>query len=169
MVDDRRKFLLTTAGAVAALGVPARTAAQGAADPTIVEFFAKYDAAFVARDLEALAAMYHPDVTIYEGGGINTGWADYRDHHLGPELKSFRDLKFAHANIVPHVLGPDMAYVTSEYSIEYAGATGPTRGAGLETDVLVRQNGAWKIRHTHTSSRRPRPAGGVHIAHPKER
>jgi hypothetical protein len=25
------------------------------------------------------AASYHPDVTIYEGGGINNGWIDYRD------------------------------------------------------------------------------------------
>ena len=30
-----------------------------------------------------------------------------------------------------------------------------------ETDVLVRQNGRWLIRHTHTSARRQRPAGGI--------
>jgi hypothetical protein len=27
------------------------------------------------------------------------------------------------------------------------------------TDVLVRQNGTWVIRHTHTSARRQRPGG----------
>ena len=42
--------------------------------------------------------VYHPDVTIYEGGGINNGWIDYRDRHLGPELKSFEDLQFGHSN-----------------------------------------------------------------------
>jgi uncharacterized protein (TIGR02246 family) len=128
-------------------------------DKTIADFYAQYDAAFVAKDLERLARLYHPDVTIYEGGGINTGWADYRDNHLGPELKMFRDLKFSHSNLKPHALGADAAYVTSEYSIEYAGANGPTRSGGLETDVLVRQNGAWVIRHTHTSARRQRPGG----------
>ena len=36
------------------------------------------------------AAFYHPDVTIYEGGSVNTGWADYRNHHLGLELEQLR-------------------------------------------------------------------------------
>lgn len=125
----------------------------------VADFFARYDQAFVAKDLDRLAAMYHPDVTIFEGGGVNTGWADYRDNHIGPELKSFNGLKFSHSNIKVQMLSPDAAYVTSEYSIEVTGANGPTRSGGLETDVLLRQNGAWVIRHTHTSARRQRPAG----------
>jgi uncharacterized protein (TIGR02246 family) len=134
-------------------GVPAQF------EKTIADFYAQYDAAFVAKDLDRLARLYHPDVTIYEGGGIDTGWAAYRDKHLGPELKRFEGLKFSHSNIQAHQLGSDAAYVTSEYAIEYDGPTGPTRSGGLETDVLVRQSGAWVIRHTHTSARR-RPGGG---------
>jgi uncharacterized protein (TIGR02246 family) len=132
---------------------------QTAPAQAVADFFARYDRAFVAKDLDRLAAMYHPDVTIFEGGGVNTGWADYRDNHIGPELKSFNDLKFSHSNIKVQMLSPDAAYVTSEYSIEVSGANGPTRSGGLETDVLLRQNGAWVIRHTHTSARRQRPAG----------
>lgn len=123
----------------------------------IAAFFAAYDAAFVAKDLDRLAAMYHPDVTIYEGGGVNTGWADYRDHHLGPELRSFSGLKFTHSNVQAQPLGSDAAYVTSEYAIETTTSAGTTKGGGLETDILVRQNGHWLIRHTHTSARRQRP------------
>lgn len=41
-----------------------------------------YDAAFNAKDLDKLATFYHSDVTIYEGGGVNHGWIDYRDRHL---------------------------------------------------------------------------------------
>ena len=104
--------------------------------------------------------MYHPDVTIFEGGGVNNGWIDYRDNHIGPELKSFNGLKFSHTNIKTQMLGPDAAYSTSEYAIETTTASGPSRSGGLETDVLVRQNGRWLIRHTHTSARRQRPAGG---------
>jgi len=141
---------------------PAKHAALHEADATIPAFFAKYDAAFVAKDLDQLAKLYHPDVTIFEGGGTNTGWADYRDNHIGPELKSFNGLKFLHSNIKAQMLGPDAAYVTSEYSIETIGANGqPSRSGGLETDVLVRQNGGWVIRHTHTSARRQRPGGGL--------
>jgi uncharacterized protein YcnI len=47
------------------------------------------DAAFNAKDVAEFAAFHHSDVTIYEGGGINIGWIDYRDRHLGPELKAF--------------------------------------------------------------------------------
>src|SRR5687768_1925886 len=69
--------------------------------PEIAAFFKAYDAAFNARDIEKLATLYHPDVTIFEGSGINRGWVDYRDNHLGPELKSFQeDLQWAHSNIV---------------------------------------------------------------------
>ena len=111
----------------------------------------------MAKDLDRLAKMYHPDVTIFEGGGTNTGWIDYRDNHIGPELKSFNGLKFSHINVKIQMLGPDAAYVTSEYVLETAGAAGPTKSGGLETDV--RQGGTWVIRHTHTSAKRQRPGG----------
>lgn len=55
-------------------------------------------------DLDTLATFDHPDVTIYEGDGINNGWIDYRDRHLGPELKSFENLLFGHSNTEVTVL-----------------------------------------------------------------
>ena len=118
-----------------------------------------YDAAFNAKDLEKLATFYHPDVTIYEGGGINNGWIDYRDRHLGPELKSFEDLQFGHSNIRVTVLpGGQSAYATSEYSIKAKMGERVLDSGGLETLVLVKAgDGTWKIRHSHTSSRARRP------------
>jgi uncharacterized protein YcnI len=50
---------------------------------TVEAWLKAYDAAFNAKNLDKLATFYHPDVTIYEGGGINHGWLDYRDHHPG--------------------------------------------------------------------------------------
>jgi uncharacterized protein (TIGR02246 family) len=118
-----------------------------------------YDAAFMAKDLDRLATFYHPDVTIYEGGGINNGWADYRDHHLGPELKSFENLEFRHTDIKVTVLpGEQSAYVTSQYSIKAKMGDRMLDAGGLETLVLAKgTDGAWKIRHSHTSSRPRRP------------
>ena len=119
-----------------------------------------YDAAFNAKDLERLASFYHPDVTIYEGGGINNGWVDYRDHHLGPELKAFENLQFGHSNTKVTVLpGGQSAYATSEYSIKAKMGERQIDSTGLETLVLVKgADGTWKIRHSHTSSRPRRPA-----------
>jgi ketosteroid isomerase-like protein len=118
-----------------------------------------YDAAFTAKDLKTLATFYHPDVTIYEGGGINNGWADYRDHHLGPELKAFENLQFGHTNTKVTVLpGGRSAYATSEYAIKAKMGNRVLDSGGLETLVLVKgADGNWKIRHAHTSSRPRRP------------
>ncbi|MEX2272595.1 MAG: DUF1775 domain-containing protein [Vicinamibacterales bacterium] len=121
-----------------------------------------YDAAFIAKDLEKLGNYYHPDVTIYEGGGIDNGWADYRDTHLGPELKAFENLQFGHTERKVHVLSPNTAYVTSLYFIKAKMGERTLDSGGLETLVLLKgADGAWKIRHAHTSARARRPAGGL--------
>ncbi len=151
--------LLTRLIAVAVLAL----AASARADETaaIRAFLEAYDRAFVARDLDRLAAFYHPEVTIFEGGGVNRGWADYRDHHLGPELAEFEGLEFSHSEISPRLLGSDArsAYVTSEYRLKARIKEREIDAAGLETLVLVRdEGGAWRIRHSHTSSRRRPPS-----------
>jgi len=126
-------------------------------EPEIDAFFKAYDAAFNARDLEKLATLYHPDVTIFEGSGINRGWIDYRDNHLGPELKSFQDLQWAHTNIVAHRLGESGAYVTADYTIKYKVGERAVDSGGIATHVLVKEQGHWKIRHSMTAARRRAP------------
>lgn len=118
-----------------------------------------YDAAFNAKDLQKLGSYYHPDVTIYEGGGIDNGWASYRDGHLGPELKAFENLQFAHTNRQIHLLGDGRtAYVVSQYSLKAKMGERAIDSGGLETLVVVKgDDGSWKIRHSHTSSRPRRP------------
>ena len=93
-------------------------------------------------------------MTIFEGGGINEGWVDYRDHHLGPELQGFADLRFSHTNVRVHLLSPDTAYVTSEYALKARVKDRDVDSGGLETLVLVKSDGRWRIRHSHTSARR---------------
>lgn len=128
----------------------------------IEQWLAAYDAAFNAKDLARLGEFYHPDVTIYEGGGIDNGWAAYRDHHLAPELKAFENLQFGHTDRTVHVVGDGRtAYATASYFIKARMGERMIDSGGLETLVLVKSaDGTWKIRHSHTSSRPRRPAGG---------
>jgi ketosteroid isomerase-like protein len=121
----------------------------------IVDWFKAYDGAFNAKDLEKLADHYHSDVTIYEGGGIDSGWAAYRDKHLGPELKAFENLQFAHHDVKVQLLdGGNAAYVTARYTLKAKMGERDIDSEGLATHVLVRgTDAAWKIRHSHTSSR----------------
>ena len=120
----------------------------------IDEWLKGYDEAFVAKDLDKLATFYHPDVTIYEGAGVNNGWVDYRDRHLGPELKEFENLEFGHSNRRVHMLGDRAAYVISEYFIKAKIKERMLDSIGRETLIVEKQaDGAWKIRHSHTSGR----------------
>ncbi len=149
------KKRLAASIALAFLAVLPARAADDTAD--IQGLLKDYDAAFNAKSMDRLAAFYHPDVTIFEGGGINRTWADYRDHHLGPEMAAFLTVTFAHSNTVIHVLGADKkaAYVTSEYAIKAKMTERDVDGGGLETLLLLKgDDGKWRIRHSHTSSRR---------------
>jgi ketosteroid isomerase-like protein len=133
--------------------------ASEAAEGGVKAFVEAYDRAFNAKDMNRLAAFYHPDVTIFEGGYVNTGWVDYRDNHLGPELKEMEGLQFSHVDVVPHVLSDGTAYVTAEYRLRTKMDSKPVDAEGLETLILVKSaEGEWKIRHSHTSSRRKPPA-----------
>ena len=105
-----------TLAVLAALAAPLR--AQEAQAPRDVRaWMDQYEAALNAKDLDRLAPFYHPDVTIYEGGGVNVGWTDYRDHHLGPELREMAGLRLTHANVQVQPLGSAAAYVISEYRL----------------------------------------------------
>lgn len=139
---------------VAALFTAVGTNAQSNEAEKIQEWLKGYDAAFLAKDLDKLATFYHPDVTIYEGAGMNDGWADYRDRHLGPELKMFENLEFGHSNRRVHMLGDRAALAISEYFIKAKMKDRVLDNVGRETLVLEKQSdGSWKIRHSHTSGR----------------
>jgi len=130
-----------------------------AAEPDAVELAAirkwvtAYDSALNAKDLDRLAAFYQSDVTIYEGGRIHKGWADYRDHRLGRQLRTFEDLQLSHFNVSAVIAGDHRtAYVTSEYKFHARVKELDISALGLETLVLVRaEDGPWKVRHRHTS------------------
>ncbi len=141
---------------VCAMALKAR--AMTPAEKELVDFFAAYDAAFIAKDLGKLATMYTPETIVYEGSGINRGWKNYSETHLGPELKAFENLEFAHSSVVPRMLGADHAYVTAEYTIKAKTGERLMDSGGLATFVVSKDAGGWKIRHTMTAARR-RPAG----------
>ena len=128
--------------------------AQTGEEQKIAAWLAGYDAALNAKDLDKLGTFYHPDATIVEGAGVNNGWADYRDHHLAPELKEFEGLEFAHSNTKVHMLSDRAAYVTSQYTIKAKMKERVIDSEGRETLVLTKMpDNSWKIRHSHTSSR----------------
>lgn len=114
-----------------------------------------------AGDLTALDEVYAPGrgVHIIEGAGVNHGWAEYRDHHLAPELAAFENFSYRWFAIEPVVSG-DMAFAAFQYELDADTPDGHVATRGRGTVVLRRMEGAWKIVHSHTSGRRV-PGGGV--------
>lgn len=154
----RHALRITALGAamLALVALPAR--AQDAEEEAKIKTWLEgYVAALNAKDLKALGRFYDDHATIYEGGSIDNGWASYRDHHLGPELKEFQSLQFALVDVTPHVpeKGARLAWVTASYTLKAKMKDREIDSAGLETMVLIKdKDGNWKIRHSHTSSRR---------------
>jgi ketosteroid isomerase-like protein len=100
-------------------------------------------------------------LTVFESGHANYGWADYRDHHLGPEMKEMQNTKYSFSDMKIHVSG-NTAWATMKYSIAAdVGEAGKTRhvdGGGLATAVLEKRDGLWRIVHWHSSAPRRAPS-----------
>lgn len=110
-----------------------------------------------AKDLAALDTLYAPDtwVRIIEGAGVNQGWADYRDHHLKPELAEFDNFKYRYYEIEPQVRG-SVAWAPFRYELSVDTPRGHVEVEGRGTAILEKRNGRWVIVHMHTSGRRRR-------------
>jgi ketosteroid isomerase-like protein len=108
--------------------------------------------AFAEGDLEALDRLFHPDALIFEYGEENRGWADYREHHLIPELESLREIVYRYENVNVHATG-DVAWATFDYLVEATDVASnePFRANGVGTMVLMMYGGAWRIVHLHLS------------------
>ena len=116
-------------------------------------------AAFEKGDMAALEKLWANDesVTVFESGHANYGWADYRDRHLGPEMKEMKNSNYTLSEIKVKVSG-NTAWATFKYAISADIGTRHVDGAGLGTAVLEKRGNDWKIVHWHSSAPRRAPA-----------
>lgn len=140
------------AGGATPLGAqPARQASGEAASAaaTVRALFAATE----RSDLAALDTLYAGDsLTIFEGAGVNRGWTDYRDHHLGPELKEMKNMQYQPAELDVHVEGRT-AWVLFRYTLkaDVNGRAADVFGRG--TAILERRGTRWVVRHMQTGGR----------------
>lgn len=152
-------------GAVAfgSMTVSSSASAQSA-NRSIQQATAVIRAVFAAAeraDLAALDTLYAGDsLTVFESAGINRGWKDYRDHHLGPELKEMTGFKYRPIDITTRVEG-NLAWATVSYALQAKEGTRTIDNFGRGTYVLERAGSGdkarWVVRHSHTASRARRP------------
>src|SRR3546814_6024426 len=92
--------------------------------------------------------------------------ADYRDHHIGPELGHFASFKFSDYTVTVRLEGPiALATETYRYTIVLKDKPEPIERQGVATSVLKKSEGTWKIVSMHSSSRGPKPKeiGRAHV------
>lgn len=111
-------------------------------------------------DLVALDKIWSnsEDTTVFESGHANYGWSDYRNSHLAPELKEFKNTKYAFSDLKVKTSG-SLAFATFKYTLSADIGTRHVDSAGLGTAVLEKnKNGQWQIVHWHSSAPRRQPS-----------
>lgn len=113
---------------------------------------------FEKGDMAALEKLWANDesVTVFESGHANYGWTDYRDRHLGPEMKEMKNTKYTLSDIRVKVSG-NTAWATFKYTISADIGTRHVDGGGLGTAVLEKRGQDWRIVHWHSSAPRRAP------------
>lgn len=138
---------------------PASVEAAAPAGPA--EVAGRYLDAMASSDLDAAGKLFSVTSSVFESGGREGTWAVYREHHLGPETGEIRSFKINRGEPETGASNDSsMAFVAwpIEYRIDLkAGKVVDSRGT--VTFLFVKEQGEYRIRHLHWSSRRkPAPA-----------
>jgi len=154
MLGTRVQLASVTACAITATALAAQTPATAdtAAIRRVIAAVAEFSQ---AKNLAAMDTLFAPGggVHIIEGAGVNHGWADYRDNHLGRELAQFQNFQIRRFAIEPVVRG-NVAWASFRYEMSVDTPQGHIESEGRGTAVLEKREGRWVIVHQHTSGRR---------------
>ncbi len=107
--------------------------------------------ALKAGDAAALRVLFSPDAVIAEGGGAERSFEEYAGHHMPADMAYTAAVSFdlKDRNVIEN---GDIATVISQSEINGTYKGELVHRQAMETMVLIREDGAWKIRHVHWSS-----------------
>lgn len=144
---------------VIAFSLNGNVSAQTDEVKAVTDVMTREAAAVEKGDLAALDKIWanSEDVTVFESGHANYGWNDYRNTHLAPELKEFKNTKYSFSDLKVKVDGKT-AWATFKYSLAAEMGTRKVESGGLGTAVLEKREGKWRIVHWHSSAPRRAPA-----------
>lgn len=127
-------------------------------EAAVESVLANYKSALERLDIAGVDELFAPDNVVLENGKLEGSYADYRDHHIGPELGHFESFKFSDYVVAVRLEGPiALATETYRYTIRLKDKPEPIERQGAATSVLKKIDGKWKILSMHNSSRAPKP------------
>lgn len=122
----------------------------------VINTLESYKKAIERLDTAGTGKLFVSKSVVIESGKIEGRYQDYLAHHLGPELDDFKSFAFTDYKADVTV---DLPYAfateTYKYTIVLKKDNSMIERKGVATTILKKDNGAWKIWQTHTSSRRP--------------
>ena len=135
---------------------------QSGDEAAVREALLKSASSFEKNDVAEATKVWVNDesLTVFESGHANYGWADYRDHHLVPEMGEMKNTKYAFSDIKIHLAGKT-AWAIFKYTLSADvpdnGKIRHVEGGGLGTAVLENRDSQWRIVHWHSSAPRRAP------------
>lgn len=142
---------ITTTSAIArSVSQPAATGVPVAARPAVAVVDA-FHQALGRGDTKAALSQLADEALIFESGGVERGKQEYASHHLAADAAFSQAVPSKLIRRVAYVAGPT-AWVASE-----GRTTGIFKGKAvdrntIETMILRKSAGTWKIVHIHWSS-----------------
>lgn len=161
--------LLVLTASAGVLLLPSATA-QDHDVAAVREALLRSTVSFEKNDLAAATQVWVNDesLTVFESGHANYGWKDYRDNHLGPEMREMKNTKYGLSEVQIHLAG-ETAWATFRYSIAADvvenGKQRHVDSGGLGTAILEKRAGVWQIVHWHSSA--PRRAAATAAPKPQ--
>lgn len=139
----------------ASLALQFKISASGDDEKAVKEVLLMEAKSIETGDIETLDKIWSHDesVLIFESGGVDKGWKNYRDHHLAPELAAFKNTKFTVSEVAVKTEG-DTAWATYRFSLSADYKDSKIQSNGVGTMVFERSEDKWLIVHSHTSASR---------------
>jgi ketosteroid isomerase-like protein len=104
----------------------------------------QFEAGLKQRDLARIEAVVAPDMVAFENGHRNDTWADFRDHHLVPEMKE--PAPPSRTEFVRVSANPEMGWAYTRTDMTLTRKSGEKVGGILwSVYVLEKRGGEWRI------------------------
>ena len=140
--------------------VVSSAAAQSAAvspEANVRRVIEQFEQGLAARDLAKIEPLMAQDMVAFENGHRNDGWADFRDHHLVPEMKE--PMPPSKTELVRLVANPQMGWGYTKTMMTLTRKDGSKVEATLWSVYVVEKRGEdWKITVLDWSFLVPRPS-----------
>ena len=125
-------------------------------DEAVKAVLAAYKRGLEKLDVSQLGQLFSADSQVFESGGVEGTFANYLEHHIGPELAEFAEFSFRDYKADVRIDLPyAFAVETYLYKIVLKADNRVIERKGVATSVLKKTAGRWQIIQTHSSSRNP--------------